>query len=147
MSRRDAGDHIMVRWALCDLALPMAGKKLSAEVLGVQSPGRGSRLGDGLSLSTPPRGTVTINPGRLQHPAGWAPKGDAPSQGPHPHSEPSRQAAHGGMLSTEPGSRAEHAAVSRKIYNAPKEIVQKLQTKHAQEDIKYRVQGHPPIIT
>lgn len=28
-------------------------------------------------------------------------------------------------------------AISRKIYNAPKEIVQKLQTKHAQEDIKY----------
>jgi len=42
---------------------------------------------------------------------------------------------------------AQHAAISRKIYNAPKEIVQKLQTKHAQEDIKYRLQGHPPIIT
>lgn len=37
--------------------------------------------------------------------------------------------------------------ISRKIYNAPKEIVRKLQTKQAQEDIKYRAQGHPPIIT
>lgn len=143
-SRRDAGDHIMVRRALCDLALAMAGKKISAEVLGVQSPGRGSRLGDGLSPDTLPR---WLPSGWLQHPAGWAPKGDAPSQGPHPHVELWRQAARGGMLSAEPGSRAERAAVSRKIYNAPKEIVQKLQTKHAQEDIKYRVQGHPPIIT
>lgn len=58
-----------------------------------------------------------------------------------------RANANGRMFSMQLDTVAQHAAISRKIYNAPKEIVQKLQTKHAQEDIKYRLQGHPPIIT
>lgn len=53
----------------------------------------------------------------------------------------------GAFLASWGPTRAACDAISRKIYNAPKEIVQKLQTKHAQEDIKYPAQGHPPIIT
>lgn len=57
------------------------------------------------------------------------------------------QTINGSSLPWKLGTRAQCDAISREIYNAPKEIVQKLQTKPAQEDIKYRVQGHPPIIT
>lgn len=58
-----------------------------------------------------------------------------------------RANANGRKLSMQLDTVAQNAVISRKTYNAPKEIVQKLQTKHDQKDIKYHLQGHPLIIT
>lgn len=47
------------------------------------------------------------------------------------------QTVNGRSLPGKLDTRAVCDVISRKIYNAPKETVQKLQTKRAQEDIKY----------